>query len=59
MRISARNQIRGSVVSIKRGATTSHVRVDIGTGMIGWLIFVTFVVGTSKLCRQCLSLAHA
>jgi molybdopterin-binding protein len=30
MRISARNQIKGTVVEVKKGATTSHVRVDIG-----------------------------
>jgi molybdopterin-binding protein len=34
MRISARNQIKGSVVEVKKGATTSHVRVDIGGGQI-------------------------
>ena len=34
MRISARNQIKGTVVEVKRGATTSHVRVDIGGGQI-------------------------
>jgi molybdopterin-binding protein len=34
MRISARNQIRGTVVDVKKGATTSHVRVDIGGGQI-------------------------
>ncbi|MGA2286946.1 TOBE domain-containing protein [Bradyrhizobium sp.] len=34
MRISARNQIRGTVVEVKKGATTSHVRVDIGNGQI-------------------------
>ena len=34
MRISARNQIKGSVVEIKKGATTSHIRVDIGSGKI-------------------------
>ena len=32
MRISARNQIRGTVIDVKKGATTSHVRVDIGNG---------------------------
>ena len=32
MRISARNQIKGTVV--RKGATTSHVRVDIGGGNI-------------------------
>jgi molybdopterin-binding protein len=34
MRISARNQIKGTVVEVKKGATTSHVRVDIGGGQI-------------------------
>lgn len=34
MKISARNQIKGTVVSVTKGATTSHVRVDIGNGQI-------------------------
>ncbi|QDW41478.1 transporter [Bradyrhizobium sp. KBS0727] len=34
MRISARNQIKGAVIEVKKGATTSHVRVDIGNGQI-------------------------
>jgi molybdopterin-binding protein len=34
MRISARNQIKGTVVDVKKGATTSHVRVDLGNGQI-------------------------
>jgi len=34
MRISARNQIKGTVVEVKKGATTSHVRVDIGGGQV-------------------------
>jgi molybdopterin-binding protein len=34
MRISARNQITGIVVDVKKGATTSHVRVDIGNGQL-------------------------
>ena len=34
MRISARNQIKGTVVEVKKGATTSHVRVDLGNGQI-------------------------
>ena len=32
MRISARNVLRGKVVSVQRGATTAHVRIDIGGG---------------------------
>jgi molybdopterin-binding protein len=34
MRISARNQIKGTVIDVKKGATTSHIRVDIGNGQI-------------------------
>jgi molybdopterin-binding protein len=34
MRISARNQIKGTVVEVTKGATTSHIRVDIGNGQI-------------------------
>jgi len=34
MRISARNQIKGKIVGVTKGATTSHVRVDIGGGQI-------------------------
>ena len=34
MRISARNQLKGTVVEVKKGATTSHVRVDIGGNIV-------------------------
>jgi molybdopterin-binding protein len=34
MRISARNQINGTVLDVKKGTTTSHVRVDIGSGIV-------------------------
>ena len=34
MRIIARNQIRGTVIEVKKGATTSHVRVDIGGNVV-------------------------
>ena len=30
MKISARNQLKGKVVEVKKGATTAHVRIDIG-----------------------------
>ena len=33
-KLSARNQLRGKVVDVKTGATTSHVRVDIGGGVV-------------------------
>ncbi|MEF2975993.1 TOBE domain-containing protein [Subtercola sp. YIM 133946] len=34
MKISARNQLKGTVVEVTTGATTSHVRIDIGGGSI-------------------------
>jgi len=34
MKLSARNKIKGRIVQVTRGATTSHVRVDIGGGAI-------------------------
>jgi len=34
MRLSARNQIKGTVADVKKGATTADVRVDIGGGVI-------------------------
>jgi molybdopterin-binding protein len=34
MKLSARNQLKGKIVEVKTGATTSHVRIDIGGGTI-------------------------
>ena len=34
MKLSARNQLKGEVVEVRRGATTAHVRIDIGNGVI-------------------------
>jgi molybdopterin-binding protein len=34
MKISARNQIQGTITDITKGATTSHVRLDVGGGTI-------------------------
>ena len=32
MRISARNQLRGTVVDVTRGQTTAHVRIELSGG---------------------------
>jgi molybdopterin-binding protein len=32
MKISARNQIAGKIVEVKKGATTAHVRLEIAPG---------------------------
>jgi molybdopterin-binding protein len=34
MRISARNVLKGRIVEVVRGATTAHVRIDIGGGAV-------------------------
>ena len=34
MKLSARNQIKGTVTEVVKGATTSHVRIDIGNGVV-------------------------
>ncbi|MFP3544643.1 TOBE domain-containing protein [Rhizobium sp. SIMBA_035] len=34
MKISARNRLKGKVVEVTKGATTAHVRIDIGSGAI-------------------------
>lgn len=34
MKLSARNQIKGRIVSVQKGQTTGHVRIDIGNGVI-------------------------
>lgn len=34
MKISARNRLKGKVVEVRKGATTAHVRIDIGNGVI-------------------------
>jgi len=34
MKISARNQLKGTVVEVTKGQTTAHVRIDIGGGVI-------------------------
>jgi molybdopterin-binding protein len=34
MRLSARNQIKGKILDVKKGATTAHVRVEIAPGRV-------------------------
>ena len=34
MKLSARNQIKGKIIEVKKGATTAHVRVKIAPGQV-------------------------
>ena len=33
MKLSARNQLKGKILEVTKGATTSHVRIDVGHGI--------------------------
>ena len=33
MKLSARNQIKGTVIEVTKGQRTAHVRIDIGNGV--------------------------
>ena len=34
MKLSARNQLKGKILEVKKGQTTAHVRLDIGGAII-------------------------
>ncbi len=34
MRLSARNQLKGTILTITKGQTTSHVRIDVGGAVV-------------------------
>ena len=34
MKLSARNVIKGKIVKVTRGATTAHVKIDVGGGTV-------------------------
>jgi len=33
MKLSARNQLKGKIVELRKGQTTAHVRIEIGNGV--------------------------
>jgi len=34
MKVSARNQLKGKIAEVTKGATTSHVLIEIGSGVV-------------------------
>jgi molybdopterin-binding protein len=34
MKLSARNQLKGKIVEVRKGQTTAHVRIDVGGGLV-------------------------
>jgi molybdopterin-binding protein len=51
MRVSARNQLKGTIVDVVKGATTSHVRIDVGGGVIMTASITNEAVDDLKLAK--------
>jgi molybdopterin-binding protein len=51
MKLSARNLIKGRVVEVTRGATTAHVRIDVGGGTVTTASITNEAVDDLKLTR--------
>src|SRR3954465_4849421 len=51
MKLSARNQLKGKIVEVTKGATTSHVRIDIGGGVIVTSSITNEAVDALKLAK--------
>ncbi|MBA8880435.1 TOBE domain-containing protein [Phyllobacterium myrsinacearum] len=34
MKISARNRLKGTIIEVTKGATTAHVRIDVGGSIV-------------------------
>jgi molybdopterin-binding protein len=50
MKVSARNQLKGTIVDVVKGATTSHIRIDIG-GVIVTASITNEAVDELKLAK--------
>lgn len=51
MKISARNQLKGTIVDVIKGATTSHIKIDIGGGVIVTSSITNEAVDELKLAK--------
>lgn len=51
MKLSARNMIKGRVVEVTRGATTAHVRIDVGGGIVITASITNEAVDDLRLAR--------
>lgn len=49
MKISARNVIKGRVVSVEKGTTTAHVKIEIAAGQIVTAAITNEAVDSLKL----------
>jgi molybdopterin-binding protein len=51
MKISARNKLRGTILEVTKGATTAHVRVDLGGGAVVTASITNEAVDELKLAK--------
>jgi molybdopterin-binding protein len=51
MKISARNKLRGTVLEVTKGATTAHVRIDVGGGAVVTASITNEAVDELKLAK--------
>lgn len=51
MKISARNKLRGTVLEVTKGATTAHVRLDVGGGAVVTASITNEAVDELKLAK--------
>jgi molybdopterin-binding protein len=51
MKISARNKLRGTLVEVTKGATTAHVRIDLGGGAVVTASITNEAVDELKLAK--------
>jgi molybdopterin-binding protein len=51
MRISVRNQLKRTIVEVVKGATTSHIRIDIGGGVVVTASITNEAVDELKLAK--------
>ena len=51
MKISARNKLHGTLVEVVKGATTAHVRIDVGGGAVVTASITNEAVDELKLAK--------
>ena len=51
VKLSARNQLKGTIVDVVKGATTSHIRIDIGGGIVVTASITNEAVDELKLAK--------
>ncbi|GJE25534.1 TOBE domain-containing protein [Methylobacterium organophilum] len=49
MKISARNVLKGKIVSVEKGATTAHVKIEVGPGQVVTSAITNEAVDSLKL----------